>query len=217
MILIKLSQQFKINLESNLHFWQYFFQMSCDCICMVTFPRNWVVEIFFSPSSSFPPQNILIWRFYTAHSVPYSHNKITVYPMLSTVLQEHRTDRLVRALLRPVMERAPAQRTCSSFLRPYHSPLYWFPLWPTLPPSFPPSLFLYSCVFSTGGSVCSHLLRLVPRSRIILPWIWRRHVPTETSVHTRSTRSHIREDGIIKVLYKIKYQVTKIIKRGQHK
>jgi hypothetical protein len=40
-----------------------------------------------------------------------------------------------------------------------------------------PSLFLYSWAFSTGGSVCSNLLTLVPRSRIFLPWRWRRYVP----------------------------------------
>jgi hypothetical protein len=37
-----------------------------------------------------------------------------------------------------------------------------------------------SCVnrlhLPTGGSVCSHLLTLVPRSRIFLPWRWRRYV-----------------------------------------
>jgi hypothetical protein len=41
----------------------------------------------------------------------------------------------------------------------------------------PLSLFLYSWLFLTGGSVCSHLLTLVPRSRIFLPWRWRRYVP----------------------------------------
>jgi hypothetical protein len=53
------------------------------------------------------------------------------------------------------------------------SPLYWYLMWPTLPLF----LFLYTWVFSTGGSVCSHLLTLVPRSRIFLPWRWRRYVP----------------------------------------
>jgi hypothetical protein len=43
--------------------------------------------------------------------------------------------------------------------------------------SLPPSLFLYSWVFSTGDSVCSHLLTLVPRSQIFLPWRWWRYVP----------------------------------------
>jgi hypothetical protein len=37
------------------------------------------------------------------------------------------------------------------FHRPFPSPLYWFPMWPTLPPF----LFLYSWVISTGGSVCT--------------------------------------------------------------
>jgi hypothetical protein len=32
-------------------------------------------------------------------------------------------------------------------------------------------------VFLTGGTVCSHMHTLVPRSRIFLPWKWRRHVP----------------------------------------
>jgi hypothetical protein len=34
-----------------------------------------------------------------------------------------------------------------------------------------------SWMFSTCGSVCSHLPTLVPRSRIFLPWKWRRYVP----------------------------------------
>jgi hypothetical protein len=34
-----------------------------------------------------------------------------------------------------------------------------------------------SWVFSTVGSICSHLLTLVPRSRIFLPCRWRRHFP----------------------------------------
>jgi hypothetical protein len=62
---------------------------------------------------------------------------------------------------------------CRLHHRPYPSPLCWFPMWPTLPLS----LFLYSWLFPTGGSVCSHLLTLVRRSRIFLPWRWRRHVP----------------------------------------
>jgi hypothetical protein len=43
--------------------------------------------------------------------------------------------------------------------RHYPSPLCWFPMWPTLHPL----LFLYSWAFSTGDSVCSHLLTLVTR------------------------------------------------------
>jgi hypothetical protein len=35
-----------------------------------------------------------------------------------------------------------------------------------------------SCVFSTGGSVCRHLLTLLPRSGIF-SWRWRRYVPTK--------------------------------------
>jgi hypothetical protein len=42
--------------------------------------------------------------------------------------------------------------------------------------SYSPSLFLYSWLFPTGGSVCSHLLTLAHRSRIFLPWRWRRYV-----------------------------------------
>jgi hypothetical protein len=48
---------------------------------------------------------------------------------------------------------------------PYPSPLCWFPIWSTLPPS----LFLCSWLFPTGDSVCSHPLTLVPCSRIFLP------------------------------------------------
>jgi hypothetical protein len=71
----------------------------------------------------------------------------------------------IQALVRSLLPARP-------LYRPYPSPLYWFPMWPTLPPS----LFLYSWVFSTGGSVCNHLLTLVPCSRIFLPWRWRRYV-----------------------------------------
>jgi hypothetical protein len=56
---------------------------------------------------------------------------------------------------------------------PLPSPHYWFPMWPTLLPF----LSLYSWLFSTGSSVCSHLLTLVPHSRIFLPWRWWRYVP----------------------------------------
>jgi hypothetical protein len=55
-----------------------------------------------------------------------------------------------------------------------HTPLHCcIPMRHTLPSS----LFLYSWLFLTGGSACSHLLTLVHRSRIFLPWRWRRHVP----------------------------------------
>jgi hypothetical protein len=50
------------------------------------------------------------------------------------------------------------------------------PVWPT----FLPFLFLYRWVFSTGGSVCSHQITLVPRSRIFLPWGWRRDLPPKS-------------------------------------
>jgi hypothetical protein len=49
----------------------------------------------------------------------------------------------------------------------------WFPMLPTLPPF----LYSYGWVFSTGSSVSSHLLTLVPRSQIFLPWRWRRYFP----------------------------------------
>jgi hypothetical protein len=57
--------------------------------------------------------------------------------------------------------------------RLFPSPLYWFPMRSTIPLF----LFLYSWVFPTGDSVCSHLHTLVPSSRIFLPWRWRRYVP----------------------------------------
>jgi hypothetical protein len=41
-----------------------------------------------------------------------------------------------------------------------------------------------------------NLLTLVPRSRIFLPWRWRRYVPTKRRF-TRSARCHISEDGIL--------------------
>jgi hypothetical protein len=46
------------------------------------------------------------------------------------------------------------------------------------------------------SAVCSHLLTLVPRSRIYLPWRWCRRSP-EPSVHTSSKRRHIPKDGIL--------------------
>jgi hypothetical protein len=42
-----------------------------------------------------------------------------------------------------------------------------------------------------GAVVCSHLLTLIPRSRIFLPWRCRRYIPPKKSVHTRTTRHHI--------------------------
>jgi hypothetical protein len=47
----------------------------------------------------------------------------------------------------------------------------------SLVPTLPSPQLIYSWEFSTGGLVCSHLLTLVPRSRIFLPWRWRRYVP----------------------------------------
>jgi hypothetical protein len=58
-------------------------------------------------------------------------------------------------------------------------------------------LFLYSWVFLTGGSVCCHLLTLVPRSRIFFTLKMEAIRSSETSVHTRSTWRHIPEDGIL--------------------
>jgi hypothetical protein len=57
--------------------------------------------------------------------------------------------------------------------RPHTSPLCCIPMCHTLPLS----LLLYSWLFLTGGSVCSHLLTLVYRLRIFLTWRWRRYVP----------------------------------------
>jgi hypothetical protein len=37
--------------------------------------------------------------------------------------------------------------------------------------------FLQCWLFPTGDSVCTHLPTLVLRSRILLPWRWRRYVP----------------------------------------
>jgi hypothetical protein len=61
-----------------------------------------------------------------------------------------------------------------AFLPTYPTPLLstYFPCGPLCFPQF-----LYSWMFSTGGSVCSHLLMLVPCSWILLPWRWRRYVP----------------------------------------
>jgi hypothetical protein len=63
-------------------------------------------------------------------------------------------------------------------------------MWPT----FPPFLFLYSWVFSTGDSVCSHLLTLAPGSRIFLPWSWRRYIPPKRRftqyVYLQGAKSH---------------------------
>jgi hypothetical protein len=42
--------------------------------------------------------------------------------------------------------------------------------------SLPSCSHIAGC-FSTGRSICSHLLKLVPHSRIFLPWRWRRHIP----------------------------------------
>jgi hypothetical protein len=64
----------------------------------------------------------------------------------------------------------PLLPACWPSPRPYPSPLCW-------EPTFTLALFLYSWLFPTGGSVCSHLLTLVPRWRIFIPWRWRLYVP----------------------------------------
>jgi hypothetical protein len=46
-------------------------------------------------------------------------------------------------------------------------------------------------------TVCSHLLTLLPRLRIFLPLKMEAIRSSERSVHTRSTRRHIPEDGIL--------------------
>jgi hypothetical protein len=61
---------------------------------------------------------------------------------------------------------------CLAFLsdlyRPYHSPLYWFPMWPTLP------LSLFSYIARCFRLVAQSAAMLVRCSRIFLPWRRRR-------------------------------------------
>jgi hypothetical protein len=52
---------------------------------------------------------------------------------------------------------------------------------------FPSSLFLYSWVFLTGGSVCSHLLTLVLHSADFSTLIMEEIHSSRMSVHIRST------------------------------
>jgi hypothetical protein len=52
-------------------------------------------------------------------------------------------------------------------------------------------------VFSTGDSVCSHLLTLVPRSWIFYTLKMEAIHSSETSVYTISTQHHIPEDTIL--------------------
>jgi hypothetical protein len=66
-------------------------------------------------------------------------------------------------------------------------------MWPTLPLS----LFLYSWVFSTGGSVCSHLLTLVHARGFFSTLKMEAIRSSETSVDPRSTQRHIPEDNIL--------------------
>jgi hypothetical protein len=57
-----------------------------------------------------------------------------------------------------------------------------------------------SCVSRRFGgtyAICSHLLMLVPRSRIFSNLKMEATRSSETSVHTRSTRRHIPENGIL--------------------
>jgi hypothetical protein len=87
---------------------------------------------------------------------------------------------------------APLSATCSPGLlyRPYPCPLYWFSMWPTLPP----------CCYIAG------CFRLVAQSAATC-WRWflargffypedGKIRSSGTSVHTRSTQCHIAEDGI---------------------
>jgi hypothetical protein len=77
--------------------------------------------------------------------------------------------------------------------RPFPSPLYWFPIKPTLPPF----LFLYSWMCfdwwlslqppaQAGSSLANFSTLKMEAIR-----------SSETLVHTRSTRRHIPEDGIL--------------------
>jgi hypothetical protein len=85
--------------------------------------------------------------------------------------------------------------------------------WPSYPISTDPTPLLsidFPC-----GSVCSHLLTLVPRSRIFLPWRWRRYVPPKRrftqilhsttsqkrAFFTSVLRSYLLEYGIFKILF----------------
>jgi hypothetical protein len=74
----------------------------------------------------------------------------------------------------------PTRSYTSSGLLPARPSLQTLPLSSLLisPVAHSPSLpVLNSWVFLTDGTVCSHLLTLVPRSRIFLPWRWRRYFP----------------------------------------
>jgi hypothetical protein len=69
-------------------------------------------------------------------------------------------------------------------------------MWPTLCPS----LVIYSWLFPIGGSVCSHLLTLVPSSRIFLPWRWWQYVPpkhrlTQDLHSAKSQKTFFNEHG----------------------
>jgi hypothetical protein len=76
-------------------------------------------------------------------------------------------------------------------------------LWPatcssismTLP--LPLNTLLISYLFMTDSSVCSHLLTLVPRSRIFSTLKMEVIRSSETSVHARTTGRYIQENGIL--------------------
>jgi hypothetical protein len=83
---------------------------------------------------------------------------------------------------------ANSRRHQLTFTQPYPSPLCWFSIEPILPPS----LFLHSWFLPTAGSVCSNLLTLVSRSRVFLPWRWRRYVPPKRRLPKIYTTPHSR-------------------------
>jgi hypothetical protein len=59
------------------------------------------------------------------------------------------------------------------------------------------SLFLYSWLFPTDGSICSHLLTLVPRSRIFFTLKLEAIRFSKMSVKAGTTQRHIPEDDIL--------------------
>jgi hypothetical protein len=69
------------------------------------------------------------------------------------------------------------------------------------------SLFLYCWLFPTVGSVRSHLLTLVPRFPIILPWRWRRYVPPKRLL-TEDLLSATSQKTTFFIFYSIIFPVT---------
>jgi hypothetical protein len=57
--------------------------------------------------------------------------------------------------------------------------------------------YIFTAVTMRSAVFCSHLLTVVPRSRIFLPWRCRRYVPPKRRFE-RSTRRHIPEDDILR-------------------